>query len=97
MDTAVRNATKTLTSYALDLNLNKVPAEVVQQAKVVFFDTVAILLAASVRRAMQVALRTFPSSGNGPCTIVGNGTGASPEIAAFINGITNHHLPPQSR
>ena len=89
MDTAVRNATKTLASYALDLDPKKIPADVLRQAKVVLFDTVAILLAASVRPAMRTALRTFPSNG-GACTIAGHGGGASPEIAAFINGIGGH-------
>lgn len=89
MDTAVRNATKELTSYALDLDIKTVPVEVVQQSKVVLFDTVAILVAASVRPAMRIALRTFPATG-GACTIVGHGAGAAPEIAAFINGIGGH-------
>ena len=90
MDIAARNATRTLARYALDLDFVKLPAEVIQQAKVVFFDTVSILLAASTRPAVHVALRAMPPSGRGPCTIVGHGRGASPELAAFINGIGGH-------
>ncbi len=91
-DMLIPNATKTLATYAAGLDVRKLPGEVVQQAKIIFFDTVAILLASSTRSAVNTALRAMPPSGKGQCTVVGHGTGASPDLAAFINGIGGHDI-----
>lgn len=89
---AIPTATQTLSTYAAELDIRNLPANVVDQAKIIFADTVAILLASSTRKAMKTALQALPSSGQGPCTIVGHGSGASPDLAAFVNGIGGHDI-----
>ena len=91
-DMAAPNATQTLASYAARLDVGKLPGDVVRQSKILLFDTIAILLASSTREAVNAALRAMPPSGRGQCTIVGHGSGAAPELAAFINGIGGHDI-----
>lgn len=94
MNIAVKspNATRTLSEYTAKLSLADVPEAVIKQAKVILSDEVAILLMASTRPSMHTALKAMPISGVGNCTVIGHGTGATPDHAAFINGIGGHDI-----
>jgi 2-methylcitrate dehydratase PrpD len=87
--TQTPNATDILARHAGTLDPGRLPAHVLGQAKMVLFDTVAVLLAASRQQAMNRALKAFPLDG-GPCTVAGHGRGTAPERAAFLNGIGGH-------
>ena len=92
MTAETRGATAALAEYAIGVDAAEVPDAVLEKARVVLADTIAILLAASARNAVRTALRTFPSVPGAPCTVVGHGTFATPEQAAFINGVGGHDL-----
>lgn len=91
MTRATQDATTTLAEYALGLDIAALPPEVESQARIIFADTVGVLLSASRGKAVPTALRAAPL-GSGPCTVVGHGAGASPEAAALVNGIGGHDI-----
>lgn len=88
---ASADATAVLSEYAVGVGAERIPAEVVERARLVLADTVGVILAASAHRAVGVALAAFPL-GDGECTVVGHGPGARPEVAALINGIGAHDI-----
>ncbi len=82
-------ATATLAGYAAGLDFAALPDDVRSRARIVLADSVGVLLAGSRRHAVATALAAFPL-GTGPCTVVGYGRGAAPEIAAFANAAGAH-------
>jgi 2-methylcitrate dehydratase PrpD len=80
-----------LIDHVLSLDGTSLPAEVLQQAKVVLADEIGILLAASRERTVTTALRAV-ARGAGTCTVVGHGGGATPDQAAFLNGCGGHDI-----
>jgi 2-methylcitrate dehydratase PrpD len=91
MTEVAADATGVIAEHAVKLDLSAVPAAVVTMARSVFTDTVGVLYSASREPAVQTALRAFPT-GDGPCTVVGHGGGASPTRAAFVNGVGGHDI-----
>jgi 2-methylcitrate dehydratase PrpD len=92
MTEATDGATAALADHALGLEVSRLPDDVVAKARVVLADMIGILLAASTRNAMATSLRAFPPVSPGRCTVVGHGKIATPEQAAFINGVGAHDL-----
>src|SRR5262245_37096585 len=92
MKAETRGATAILADYAVGLDVSRVPEAVLAKARVVLADTIAILLAASRKNAVRTSLKAFPPAPNGQCTVVGHGRFATPEHAAFINGVGGHDL-----
>jgi 2-methylcitrate dehydratase PrpD len=84
--------TSTLAEYALSVDGTKLPTDVLAQARVVLADMISILLAASRKPAVATSLRAFPLTDSGQCTVVGHGRLATPEQAAFVNGVGAHDL-----
>ena len=84
--------TGALIDHVLGVQAASLPESALAQAKVVFADEVAILLAASTERTVKSALKAMPLVGNGKCTVVGHGKGATPEQAALINGCGGHAI-----
>lgn len=84
------DATGVLARHSVEMVAEGLPADVVQQARIVLADTIGVLLAASQRHAVSTALLAMSPSA-GPSTVVGHGT-AAPEVAAFINGIGGHDI-----
>ena len=84
------DATGALAAHTIGLDAERLPGAVVDQARTVLADTVGVLLSASGRNAVGTAVRASQPLA-GPCTVVGHGS-ASPEVAAFINGIGGHDI-----
>ena len=84
--------TSTLIDHVLGVQAASLPESALAQAKVVFADEVAILLAASTERTVKTAIKAMPLAGNGKCTVVGHGKGATPEQAALLNGCGGHDI-----
>ena len=88
----IDDSTGTLAAFVAGIAPDTVPESVRSATKVVLADTLAVLLRASVEPAVQSALRAFPLSGKGVCTVVGAGFGATASEAALINGIGGHDI-----
>jgi len=86
------DATGQLAAWALELDLARVPPDVVAHTRIVLADTLGVLLMASTRHAVRTAIEVLPLDGTDRGTVVGHGRGARPEIAAFINGIGGHDI-----
>jgi 2-methylcitrate dehydratase PrpD len=91
MTDVAADATGVIAEHAVKLDLSAVPDSAVCMARSVFTDTVSVLYSASQEVAVNTALRAFPL-GNGPCTVVGHGGGASATQAAFVNGVGGHDI-----
>lgn len=87
-----RDATTVLSRHALDLDLRSLPSAVIAQARTIIADTIGVLCAASVRRAVRTAVDALSLTASGPCTVVGHGRIASAADAAFVNGIGGHDI-----
>jgi 2-methylcitrate dehydratase PrpD len=86
------DSTSVVVQRAAELQLRDLPAVVLDQAKVVLADTVAIILAASLEHSVQVASAALPLTTCGVATVIGHGRGAAPEQAAFINAVGGHQI-----
>ena len=76
MTEVAADATGVIAEHAVKLDFAAVPEAVARMARSVFTDTIGVLYSASREAAVQTALRAFPL-GDGPCTVVGHGGGAS--------------------
>jgi 2-methylcitrate dehydratase PrpD len=68
------------------------PADVVQKAKIVLLDALAMAVAGRDMPSSEHVLRYADQSGTGPATILAGGTRASAEVAALANGVLIHAL-----
>ena len=90
------NETFTLAAFASDLTLADVPPSAAQRAKALALD----LLASAVRARSEAestpsvlaALRRLGLDGEGICTVMGDGRGYAPPVAALLNGVLGHSL-----
>jgi 2-methylcitrate dehydratase PrpD len=73
-----------LARFAADLELDKLPPEVLDRARLVASDTLGVM-SAGARHPFLVALRAELASGNGLASVVGTGARAAPGIAALLN------------
>jgi 2-methylcitrate dehydratase PrpD len=92
MTNTAGGATEILADYAVGVDVSRLPDPVLGKARVLLADTIGILLAASRKTAALTALQAFPPTSDGGCTVVGHGRFATPEQAAFINGVGAHDL-----
>lgn len=90
MSEPATDATTLLATHAIGLDAGRLPGGVVDQARTVLADTIGVLVSASRRNAVGTAVSAMQPLA-GPCTVVGHGS-ASPEVAAFINGIGGHDI-----
>jgi 2-methylcitrate dehydratase PrpD len=91
MTTDTTNPTATLAAHVNTLKLSEVPSDVVEFSKLLFADTVGVLLAASQHGPVGKAVEALRLS-TGPATIIGRAERASVETAAFINAIGGHDI-----
>jgi 2-methylcitrate dehydratase PrpD len=85
------DATGRLASYAVGLDAQALPEVVQADARTILADTLGVLCSASTHTAVRTAVSVMPLE-DGPCTVVGHGRGARPEVAAFVNGIGGHDI-----
>ena len=90
------NETFTLAAFASGLSLEAVPPAAAERAKALTLD----LLASAVRAraeaestpAVLATLGRLGLDGEGPCTVMGDGRGYAPPVAALLNGVLGHSL-----
>jgi 2-methylcitrate dehydratase PrpD len=80
------NPTAVLAAHVNSLKLAELPSEVVDFSKLLFADTVGILLAASQHGPVARAIETLRLT-TGQATLIGHSQRAPVEMAAFVNGI----------
>ncbi|MBI3968411.1 MAG: MmgE/PrpD family protein [Chloroflexi bacterium] len=81
--------TRALAEYAAGLRYDDLPAEVRQQAKLLFLDFVGIAIFASAKTPWGRSIVEYAKRGVGDATIVGGGAKTSPTLAALANGTTS--------
>src|SRR5262245_45182635 len=91
MTSVAPNPTATLAAHVNRLKLAEIPSDVVEFSKLLFADTIGVLLAASQHGPVGKAVDALRLS-TGPATIIGHGERAPVETAAFINGIGGHDI-----
>lgn len=87
------SATKTLAQFIVDTRYDKLPAAVVDAAKVAILDGVANMLGGSTQDLAAIIGRYVKSLGGTPqCTVIGWGFKTNAPSAAFANGVFGHCL-----
>jgi hypothetical protein len=87
------NATKTLSQFIVDTNYDKLPAAVVEAAKVGILDGVANMLAGSTQELAAIIGQYVKKSGGTPqSTVIGWGFKTNAPSAAFANRVFGHCL-----
>ncbi|MEE8443253.1 MAG: MmgE/PrpD family protein, partial [Dehalococcoidia bacterium] len=82
-----------MTTYALDLSYNDLPAEVVARTKHLILDTVGCALGASPSQPATIARAMAGQiSSDTPATVMVGGQKTSPDLAAFANGVMIRYL-----
>jgi 2-methylcitrate dehydratase PrpD len=86
-------ATQALAAFVADTSWAKLPANVVEAAKIAILDGVANLLAGSSQPVAHIIARYVRELGGAPaCGVVGWGFKTNPPQAAFANGVFLHCL-----
>src|SRR5262245_25930930 len=83
-----------LSEYACALEPRDLPPEVVAKAKRLIIDTIGCAIGAYTSEPAKIArdLATACGSGRLRATIIGSGQSASPDLAAFVNGVMIRYL-----
>jgi 2-methylcitrate dehydratase len=83
-----------LSDYACALRPSDLPVEVVKQAKRLIIDTVGCALGGYTSEPSKIArdLASAFGSGRERATLIGTGQIASPDMAAFVNGVMIRYL-----
>src|SRR4030095_4127948 len=83
-----------LSEYASMLQPRDLPAEVTKYAKRLIIDTIGCALGAYTSDPSKIArdLAAAFGSGRARATIIGSGQTASPDLAAFVNGVMIRYL-----
>ena len=85
--------TEQLAQHITSASFDAMPAEVVEAAKVVILDGLAVTLAGSQETAAQIVAEYAREMGGNPqCSAFGHGFRTSPPMAAFVNGVAGHVL-----
>jgi 2-methylcitrate dehydratase PrpD len=90
--TELATPTQTLATYAAQLQVADLPPGVLVQARAVLADTIAVMLSASRKRAVNTALAVMSLPDPHGSTVIGHGTKVPAAVAAFINGIGGHDI-----
>ena len=90
MGNAVDGIQDRLTSYALGLNYDALPAEAIHAAKARIIDTLGALIAGFFDEPCRIARSLAADM---PCptgaTVIGTRTKTTPDMAAFVNSTTS--------
>ena len=87
------NATEALAQFIVDTRYDRLPADVVELAKVAILDGVANVLAGSTQELADIIGKYTQQLGGAPdCSVVGWGFKTNAPAAAFANGVFGHAL-----
>jgi 2-methylcitrate dehydratase PrpD len=82
-----------IADFVVGFDLNNVPAEVIDRARVGFTDTVGVMLAGSRQDVSRILCDMVKLEGSAPsASIVGQSLKASPQLAALANGVAAHAM-----
>ena len=85
------NATQRLARFALELNYQRIPAEVIDRAKACILDTLAVSLYGSTKPWSRTVSEFVRDSGlRGRSTVLGENWKAQPAQATLANGVMAH-------
>lgn len=87
------STTEELSHLIAQAEFSSLPPEVVEVAKTVILDGLAVTLAGSVEPAARIVAEYVQEmGGNNQCSVFGQGFKTSPLMAAFANGVAGHVL-----
>jgi aconitate decarboxylase len=87
------STTEELSHLISQAEFSSLPPEVVDVAKTVILDGLAVTLAGSVEPAARIIAEYVQEmGGNNQCSVFGQGFKTSPVMAAFANGVSGHVL-----
>ena len=89
---AVR-VSQTIADFVSGFDLKSVPRPVIDRARIVFTDTVGVMLAGSHEEAFRLVLAMVKAEGSAPqASIAQESLRASPQLAALANGVAAHAM-----
>jgi 2-methylcitrate dehydratase PrpD len=90
------NETFTLAAFASGLRLEAIPEAAAERAKALTLDLLGSAVRARVEAestpSVMAALARLGLDGEGGCTVMGDGRGYAPPVAALLNGVLGHSL-----
>jgi 2-methylcitrate dehydratase PrpD len=88
-----KRVTQVVTEFVTGFDLAKAPPDVVARARAIFIDTVGVMLAGSHEEASHLAAAMVKAEGSvQQASIVQESFRASPQLAAFANGVAAHAM-----
>ena len=85
--------TRTLVHFSHSLNSKDLSSEVFERTRYLLLDYLGVAIAGSLTDSSQPAYRMLArSASDGPCTVIGTKSQASPEYAALANGAAAHSI-----
>ena len=92
-DADARRISQLIADYVAGFDLKRVPPPVVDRARIVFIDTIGVMLAGSHEEVSHLVVDMVKAEGCAPqATIVGQPLRASPQLAALANGVASHAM-----
>lgn len=98
------NPIRRLAQYAVELQWEEIPPEVIEHGRRILLDTIGTTLGGSVEPEAAAMARRFGRPDRGPSTLIGHGLHASPLNAALVNGTAacwmdfdSGHRPPPGK
>ena len=89
---AVR-VSQAVAEFVAGFDLKTAPQPVIDRARMVFIDSVGVMLAGSHEEAVHFIVAMVKAEGSAPqASIVQESLRASPQLAAFANGVANHAM-----
>jgi 2-methylcitrate dehydratase PrpD len=87
LDRAKPAITGALVDFVVRTTLADVPRQVIERAKLSFFDAVGVAIGGSAEPGPRILARFVRDSGGAPsASVIGHGFKATPEYAAWVNG-----------
>lgn len=81
-----KNATETIARFVVETPAERIPEQIRHEAKRALLNILAAGIRGSSDPTYEILLRSLPTAGQGPATIVGRRERADPLCATFLNG-----------
>jgi len=99
-----KDAVDCLAEYAVSTRLEDLPCEVLEHARLVFLDTLGVIMGGSIEPQASDMAHRLGRQGGGPCTIIGHDLQSSKLNATLVNGTAatwldfdSGHRPPPGK
>src|SRR5258705_11043092 len=88
-----RKLTQVLAQYIAGFDLKNVPQPVIDRARLVFIDTIGVMLAGSHEEVAHIVREMVKAEAAAPAaSVVGQSLRTSPQLAALPNGVASHAM-----